>query len=219
MDLSLPFDLFPFRRPATPQGITPSRYSLQSIPSSFQPSPMQSPYRSISTPSLTVSTNSQLNAQTALLLAVLRATPNEVFYTLAKDYFWTTYNNVTSSILNAIQENITYRLPVVNRRFGRGKEDTPSSSSLEDSSDEEDSATDSSWSTWIPSYSIRRKKDPVKHNRTYARVQLRNKRQHSPTTLQRQQEFHLLRSLIRVIIKLYLTLILEVVTIALRFLG
>src|SRR5437879_5266508 len=108
MDLSLPFDLFPFRRPV-PQAITPSRYSLQSIPSSFQPPLMQSPYRSVSTPSLNLSSNSQLDAQTALLLAVLRATPNEVFYTIAKDYFWTTYYNVTSSILNTIQENITYR--------------------------------------------------------------------------------------------------------------
>lgn len=187
------------------------------MPSMSTFAPMMIPlssFMSASTASTAVgnTSNPQIDAQTALLLAVLRATPNEVFYGLAKDFLWSSYRSLTNTVYNTIQDNITSHLPSVNRRFYRTRTRRSSHGSVTESDD-----SDSEDSGFGSDRKKRKKISPSSNRRMTAAKSMKSK---APSQLQpKQGDYVVLKAFIKIIIKLYLTLILEVVTLALKFLG
>jgi ATP-dependent Lon protease len=157
--------------------------------------------------------NAQVDAQTALLLAVLRATPNEVFYGLARDFLWNSYRSITTSLYNTIQDNITSHLSSVNRRFYRNRNTRSSQSSLTETKDSEseDSGFDSDWK--------KRRQFASSTTRVNSRATTTRRSKSLQQLQSKQGDYFVLKAFLKIIVKLYLTLILEVVTLALKFLG
>lgn len=121
---------------------------------------------------LVATAGSQREAQTALLLSVIRATPNDVFYTIAKDF-----------LVEACNKAVAFFKPLVSE----GKHDAPSPG--------RDNDDDRSGCTICPHC------------------------QSGNTSVLQSAEFLILKSFIKLVVKLYLTLILEVTTLALKLLG
>lgn len=113
----------------------------------------------------TTTYSSQKDAQTALLLSVIRATPNEVFFSLAKDLLIDTYNQVTTFVRTVVSGD-------------------------------------------IPSMAVKEEET----------ICLTCHRSRSPSFL-RSAEFLFIKAFVRMVVKLYLSLILELTTVALKLLG
>ena len=199
--------------------------SFASIPSTYFPSipsltPMMLPMLGSSSSSTT--SNSQVDAQTALLLAVIRATPNEVFYGLARDILWNAYKSLTTSVYNVVQDNfITSRLPVVNqgiysrrdrKRTSNNTETELTSDSDVDNITENDSGIDFHRRRKLGNNRNRRNKFDNRYSSQGQNVI----QQQKPSS---SGDYVVVKAFLKIIIKLYLTLILEVVTLALKFLG
>jgi hypothetical protein len=117
---------------------------------------------------------SQREAQTALLLSVIRATPNDVFYTIAKDF-----------LMDACNKAVAFFKPML-----APAEAVPSPSDNQD---------DRSGCRICP------------HCQSGSQTT-------SPSVLQ-SAEFLIFKAFIKLVVKLYLTLVLEVTTVALKLLG
>lgn len=126
---------------------------------------------------------SQKEAQTALLLSVIRATPNEVFYSIAKDVLKQTYVKVSMFVRTVVIDNL-------HRDNRRSRLRTDSQS-----------AVDPTASCAQPSSTC------VTCHRSMAHSRLES------------AEFLIMKSFVKLVIKLLLTLVLEITTVALRLLG
>jgi len=147
---------------------------------------------------------SQLDAQSALLLAVIKATPNEVFYNLAKDFLWSSYQTVK----DAISKNLPNRPSFYGSARKRNQDYCCSSEDEYDLADD-DSGFFSGSSSHRHHHRHRSSRRHHNHKRSHRHQQ----------QIEKKSDYQLVRTFLKIIIKLYLTLILEVVTLALKLLG